>query len=65
MAIATYQPKSNAEMLAALQAYYPSISAFAWGLDGTAVITSPDPLTEGEKQDLVQYCSGPAAYKIV
>lgn len=65
MATAIFQSKSDAEMLAALQVYYPQISAFHWNGDGTATITSPDPLSDGEKQDLVQYISGPASCKIV
>lgn len=64
MALTVVGKKSNAEMLSGLQAIgYPQISAFLWNLDGSATVTTPDPMSDGMKSDVIQYISGSTAWK--
>lgn len=58
MAQAIISRKSNAQMLALLRFYYPSISAFIWNVDGSSAITSDPALSDTDNSDVVQIVTG-------
>lgn len=64
MATVNVSRKSNADMLEALQAFYPDLSVFSWNPDGTAVVTTTlSVMPDNEKDDIVQYIAGPSAWQ--
>lgn len=57
-----FSRKNNADMLALIQGFYPTVTAFTWNLDGSATVTS-DVMTQGMSDDIIQIVSGKQSWQ--
>lgn len=53
MTSATLSKKSNADMLAYLQQWYPNLTGIVLNLDGSITVTSSTDFSEGEMDDVL------------
>lgn len=64
MATATFSRKSNADMLALIQSYYPAVSDFTWSLldPNSATVTASGVITDVMKSDIINLIIGSEAW---
>lgn len=58
----TIQKKDAATLLASMQVIWPDLASVTWNPDGSAIVTSNVPLTDADKQDLIEYLTSSRIY---